>query len=107
MASKRWKGSQATEEDVARALAAFETDMGLMARVVIKAGPGAETLLIDVQSYRETLGVTMGISRYVTNWTPSGRSGYGVILLAIHHVYQDTYEKAYDQGYLHKIKRSE
>lgn len=106
MSGKRWKGSQPTEEDVSRALAAFETDLGLVARVVIKAGSGPETLIIDVQSYRETLGVTMGISRYVSNWHPSGRSGYGAILLAIHHVYQDSYEKAHSENYPHKVKRS-
>lgn len=106
MSSKRWKGSQPVEEDIVRALSAFDLDLGLRARVVLTPGLRTETLDISVQSFRGSGSASVGVARYETLWTPGSRSAYGSMLLAIHHVYQTSYSLAHSEDYPHKIKRS-
>ena len=98
MSSRRYKGSAVTEEDIHIALKAIWEDCGCKARVWISiaSDPYHVRLLVNAEAYTETEGVRVGVSRREEVWSQShSRSLFGVVLLALHHVYQDAWTKAH------------
>lgn len=95
MAQNRWKSAAPCGEDVRYCIKGIEQDCGVKVRITMRAHPlSFEALEIVVESYTETAGVRIGVARYQNEWVPGGRSLDAVLMLALHHLYERTYELA-------------
>ena len=98
MSSRRWKGAAVCEEDIHQALQAIQQECGCSCRVwySISNDPYHTRLKVCAEAYTESEGVRIGVARYEDVWSSGHtRSLLGVMLLALHHVYQRAYELAH------------
>lgn len=96
MSHNRWKSAAPQGEDVRYCIKGIADDCGCGVLIKIRAHPlSYDALEIVVESFTEQNGVKVGVARYQNEWVPGGASLDARLMLALHHLYERTYELAH------------
>lgn len=96
MASNRWKSPAPSGEDVAFCIKGILDDCNCQVRVIIRVSSlQSDALEIVAESFTVTNGVKVGVARYQNEWVPGGASLDARLMLALHHLYERTYDLAH------------